>query len=138
MYKKTAINKYTEDGRKETHKTLRVNFEILYQLMESRVVMKSIKYMDNRVSLYCAQKGKCTITGRILEVEEISCHHKVPIKFGISDNYKNLIILHSNVHKLIHPKTTEVIEKYFNRLNLTKNMLIEINKLRKLARQKEI
>ena len=102
------------------------------------LICKSIEYMDTRMSIYCAQKGKCAVTGKILEIEEINCHHKVPKKLGGDDDYRNLIIIHSDVHKLIHAKTTEIIEKYFNRLNLTKEMLMKINNLRKLAQREEI
>lgn len=138
MFKKTVINKYTEDGRKEIHETLGVNLKVLHELMDQHVICKSIEYMDTRMSIYCAQKGKCAVTGKILEIEEINCHHKVPKKLGGDDDYRNLIIIHSDVHKLIHAKTTEIIEKYFNRLNLTKEMLMKINNLRKLAQRKEI
>ncbi len=138
MFKKTVINKYTEDGRKEIHETLGVNLKVLHELMDQHVICKSIEYMDTRMSIYCAQKGKCAVTGKILEIEEINCHHKVPKKLGGDDDYRNLIIIHSDVHKLIHAKTTEIIEKYFNRLNLTKEMLMKINNLRKLAQREEI
>lgn len=138
MFKKTVINKYTEDGRKEIHETLGVNLKVLHELMDQHVICKSIEYMDTRMSIYCAQKGKCAVTGKILEIEEINCHHKVPKKLGGDDDYRNLIIIHSDVHKLIHAKTTEIIEKYFNRMNLTKEMLMKINNLRKLAQRKEI
>ena len=138
MFKKTVINKYTEDGRKEIHETLGVNLKVLHVLMDQHVICKSIEYMDTRMSIYCAQKGKCAVTGKILEIEEINCHHKVPKKLGGDDDYRNLIIIHSDVHKLIHAKTTEIIEKYFNRLNLTKEMLMKINNLRKLAQREEI
>ncbi|MEI3541861.1 MAG: group II intron reverse transcriptase/maturase [Acutalibacteraceae bacterium] len=138
MFKKTVINKYTEDGRKEIHETLGVNLKVLHELMDQHVICKSIEYMDTRMSIYCAQKGKCAVTGKILEIEEINCHHKVPKKLGGDDDYRNLIIIHSDVHKLIHAKTTEIIEKYFNRLNLTKERLMKINNLRKLAQREEI
>ena len=138
MFKKTVINKYTEDGRKEIHETLGVNLKVLHELMDQHVICKSIEYMDTRMSIYCAQKGKCAVTGKRLEIEEINCHHKVPKKIGGDDDYRNLIIIHSDVHKLIHAKTTEIIEKYFNRLNLTKEMLMKINNLRKLAQREEI
>ena len=125
MFKKTVINKYTEDGRKEIHETLGVNLKVLHELMDQHVICKSIEYMDTRMSIYCAQKGKCAVTGKILEIEEINCHHKVPKKLGGDDDYRNLIIIHSDVHKLIHAKTTEIIEKYFNRLNLTKEISLK-------------
>ena len=49
--------------------------------------------MDNRVSLYAAQYGKCAVTGKVLWIDEIHCHHKKPISQGGTDEYKNLILL---------------------------------------------
>lgn len=47
-------------------------------------------------------KGKCAITGKFLEYEEIHCHHIVPVKQQGTDKYSNLIIIHKNVHALVH------------------------------------
>lgn len=45
-------------------------------LMRTKEVGRSVEYMDNRISLYVAQYGKCAITGQILALHEIHCHHK--------------------------------------------------------------
>ena len=34
--------------------------------MRTKEVGRSVEYMDNRISLYVAQYGKCAITGQIL------------------------------------------------------------------------
>ena len=65
--------------------------------------------MDNRLSLWAAQYGKCAVTGRVLWVDEIHCHHKVPTENGGTDRYNNLIILHRDVHTLIHAVQPETI-----------------------------
>ena len=97
------INKYTVEGRKSIHKTINhINMKILKHLMEHPNPKASIEYNDNLLSLYSAQKGKCRICGKELEVEEIYCHHIIPKEIGGTDEYKNLIIVHTDIHKLIH------------------------------------
>lgn len=138
MFKKSSINKYTPDGRIEIHKDLGVNMHILHQLMRYPEVNRSIEYMDNRISLYSAQNGKCAITGRVLEIYEIHCHHKVPVMLGGDDSYKNLIIVHNDVHMLIHATKNETLDKYLKLINPDKNMLNKINKLRLMAQLETI
>ena len=89
--------------------------------------------MDNRVSLYAAQYGKCAVTGKVLWINEIHCHHKKPVSQGGTDEYRNLVIVHAEAHKLIHATRPETILAYLNRLNLTKSQLEKLNKLRILA-----
>ena len=81
-YKKVKICKYTPEGREEIHKSLKFNesiIAVLHMLAKSHISGRSIEYMDNRVSLYAAQYGKCAITGAVLWIDEIHCHHKKPI-----------------------------------------------------------
>ena len=99
--------------------------------MRNLEVGRSIEYSDNRISKYCAQQGKCAITGKVLEYEEIHCHHKIPVKLGGTDNYNNLIIVHSDIHKLLHATSEEVIKKYLDDTKPDEKMLIKINELRK-------
>ena len=51
---------------------------------------------------FVGQNGKCFIAGIRLEIDEVHCHHKTPIKYGGNDAYDNLIIVHKDIHKLIH------------------------------------
>ena len=92
----------------------------------------TIEYKDNRISLYCAQNGKCAITGKILNINDIHCHHKIPKKDGGTDEYTNLIILDKDIHILVHAKDIETIQKY---ISLIKNdkQLNKINNLRRLC-----
>ena len=62
-----------------------------------------------------------------------------PVSQGGSDDYKNLIIVTTNVHKLIHATEQETIEKYINTIeNFTSSMLKKVNSLRKLIGNDEI
>ncbi len=55
----------------------------------------------------------------------IHCHHKIPKEppFYGTDRYENLIIVHVDVHRLIHATAPETIAKYLAMLNLTKRQL---------------
>lgn len=141
QYKKRSICKYTEKGREEIHKNLK--FEpyaiwCLHQIAKQHIPRRSIEYMDNRVSKYAAQYGKCAVTGKLLWIDEIHCHHIKPRKFGGTDEYKNLVILSSDVHRLIHATDNEIINAYLNKIQLNKTMLNKINKFRKAAENAEI
>ena len=68
---------YTPEGRTQVHKSLeKVNLSILHYLMEHPVPSESIEYNANRLALYCAQQGKCAVTGAPLKIGDIHCHHK--------------------------------------------------------------
>lgn len=139
MDKKIKVNSYTYEGRKEIHKNLEViNMKTLYELMNKTNSARSVEYNDNRIALYVAQHGKCGITSIELSNEDIDCHHKIPIELGGDDSYSNLIILHNNIHKLIHAKDKKTISKYLNKFNLNSKQLNKVNKLRILAKQEEI
>lgn len=138
FYKKKSICKYTPDGREEIHKSLKINMEILLKLMKAKKLSESIEFMDNRISLYASQWGKCGVTGQVLEYDEIHCHHIVPRKLGGTDRYSNLIILHKDVHTLIHSTRQETIFVYLNLIKPNSNMLEKINKLRLSANLAQI
>lgn len=137
--KKRSVNKYTAEGRAEIHKKLEaINMDTLYQIMQNPVKQRSIEYNDNRLSLYCAQQGKCAVTKQILKIGKMHCHHKIPVKNGGKDNYGNLIFLTEEVHILLHATDTTVIEHYMSILKLNHNQMIKLNKLRKQAGLEEI
>ena len=136
MYKKEKICEYTADGREEIHRNLKFDetvMAVLHMLARAYLPNRSVEYMDNRVSLYAAQYGRCAVTGKVLWIDEIHCHHKKPLSQGGTDEYKNLIIVHIDVHKLIHATTPETIQAYLNKIKPNKSQLNKINKLRMLA-----
>ncbi len=135
-YKKARICKYTREGREEIHKTLKFDEDVIktmHLLAKAKTYGRSIEYMDNRISLYAAQYGKCAVTGEILWIDEIHCHHKKPVSQSGTDEYKNLVIVREDVHKLIHATRQETIIAYSNVLNLNKSQLQKLNKLRIMA-----
>lgn len=138
MHMKRGTCNYTKEGRALIHKPLGVDLSILKALMLEDTKHFTVEYMDNRISLYAAQYGKCAVTGKHLLKDEIHCHHKTPKCYGGDDRYENLTIVHCDVHILIHAKTQETIEKYMCIVQPTKEQLKKLNKLRTLARLPEI
>ena len=135
MMKRRVINSYTTEGRGAIHKKLGRNIDtnIMHYLMRNPIPYRSAAYNDNRISLYCAQFGKCAITGEKLEIGNIHCHHKLPKHLDGSDEYKNLVIVSESVHRLIHATNPETIRRYLQKLNLDAKQLRKLNKLRSLA-----
>ncbi|MCC0672205.1 group II intron reverse transcriptase/maturase [Clostridioides difficile] len=140
MHVKNIINKYTPEGREEIHKALSsaIDMNILHRLMNQSIVNQTIEYMDNRISVYTMQKGKCSVTGNKLEYDDIHCHHKKPRKLGGTDEFRNLTIVSVKVHRLIHATKKTTINKLLTELDLKPEQLLKINKLRKLAENEEI
>lgn len=115
MYKKKKICKYTAEGREEIHKCLKFDesvMTVLHMLAKTVIPNRSIEYMDNSVSLYAVQFGKCAVTGKVLWIDEIYCHHKKPTSQRGTDEYKNLVIIHTDVHRLIHAVKPKTIQAY--------------------------
>jgi hypothetical protein len=131
LCKRRSVNKYTPEGRKEIHKNLGIDTGMLRALLRQEIHTQSAEYADNRLSLYCAQYGKCAVTGQVLEtLGDIHCHHKLPRGKGGKDKYQNLVIVREDVHTLIHATTQPTIEKYLSMLNLNRRQLVKLNKLR--------
>ena len=69
---------------------------------------RSCEYADNRIALFSAQSGKCTVTGQeFANTSETHCHHKVPKYMGETDDYENLVLVSQDIHKLIHASKKE-------------------------------
>ena len=133
MCKRVNVNQYTPEGRKELFKPPDVDFGVMYYLMQNPIQNRSIEYNDNRISLYCAQYGKCAITGKKLEIGYIHCHHKLPKNMGGTDKYQNLILISDEVHRLIHSTKFETVSEYLSKLKLDKEQISKLNKLRVMA-----
>jgi len=133
MFKKKNVCKYTPDGRMEIHKNLGINTATMLALMKVHEPRRSIEYMDNRISLFAAQYGRCAVTGIVLTLDAIHCHHKTPAHAGGSDRYANLILVHRDVHTLIHATNTDTIRAYRQKLPLDTHALQKLNALRVAA-----
>lgn len=126
------ICNYTQEGRKLIHNNLQfIDYEVLRYLIENPVQNQTTEYNDNRISLYVGQNGLCVITGEFLEIGNMEVHHKIPKSQQGTDEYKNLIYVKYNIHKLIHSTKPDTIQKYLNKENLDKKALKKLNVLRK-------
>ena len=124
---------YTVKGRLKIHSNLKININILHYIMENAPQNYSAELADNRISLYSAQWGKCGATGEALCIGNMEVHHKLPKELGGKDEYKNLIWVTSDVHKLIHATNNDIIQKYLDSVKPNFDDLEKINKLRKIA-----
>jgi len=130
---------YTAKGRKGMHENLRTNVPLMLKLMRQSSHENSVEYADNRISLFSAQRGKCAVTGRDFPTpEDVHCHHKKPKAEGGGDEYVNLILVLKPVHRLIHAKEKESIQKYLNLLKLNTEQVAKLNELRMAAGLPEI
>ena len=94
---------------------------------------KSVEFNDNKISLIAGQNGLCAVTGEALKIGSMECHHKIPKSLGGTDEYKNLVWVSTQIHKLIHSTNLDTIAKYLNVLNLDNKGLKKVNSLRKLV-----
>jgi hypothetical protein len=134
LYKKREVNEYTPAGRAAIHKNLEaVNMNILHYLMRNPLQYASVDLNVNRLSLYCAQHGKCAVTKQPMELTKIHCHHKIPRKCGGTDYYANLALVSDDVHILIHATDSATIARYLKSLALGGKQLQKLNTLRKTA-----
>jgi len=134
LYKRRDVCKFTPEGRKAIHDNLNcVDTNILHYMMRNPVQHASVEYNDNRLSLFCAQYGKCHISGIELEIGNIHCHHKVPRKQGGTDRYSNLVLVCERVHTLIHATSDDIINGIINEFKLDRDKIRKLNTLRKKA-----
>ena len=138
MAKNKAINRYTKEGRQNLHENLKFNIQIMLWLMKNPVIGKSVEYMDNRIAKYSAQKGKCAVTNKDLEIGNIHCHHIKSLKQNGTDKYENLILITKEVHILIHAKNEYTIQKYKEIIKPNDKQIGKINELRKNLDLQEI
>lgn len=134
LLKKYSICSYTAEGRKNLHDNLRINTSLMLALMRQPTYGRSIEYLDNRISLFSAQWGKCAVTGReFVTTDDIHCHHKIPHSKGGTDKYENLTLILPPVHRLIHATDPDTIKKYLGMLKLNRGQIRKLNELRCLA-----
>jgi group II intron reverse transcriptase/maturase len=139
--KKRIINSYTSEGRRYIHKQLKKVSEAQLSWLRSHPITGSrgtLQLNDNRISLYVSQAGKCGVTGKFLYPNEMHCHHKTLWSVTKDDSYSNLIIVSTDIHRLIHATQFETLNSYLKKLKLTDSQLDKVNKLRKMIGQTPI
>ena len=128
------LTPFTVEGINKIHQKLRPDIFIeINKLMNSYIPNRTTEYMDNRISRYSMSNGKCEITGLFLFAEDVHCHHYKPVSLEGTDEYRNLRILHKDVHKLIHATKDEIINRLIKILKLTDEQIKKVNQYRKLC-----
>ncbi|HAQ1803666.1 TPA: group II intron reverse transcriptase/maturase [Enterococcus faecium] len=135
---KMGICKYTPEGRVLTHKYLTFPIDIINQLMNMNNPDESIEFRDNRVSKYSSQRGRCRVTKEFLELADIYCHRIIPKNLGGKDNFQNLVIIHRNIHQLIHENDKARATLLVMEMRITGTQLEIINQFRKKAKNCEL
>lgn len=125
------ICNYTKEGRELIHKNLQNDTLLIAKILANGNRHKSSELFDNSISLIAGQKGKCYITQQNLEIGNMECHHKKPKSLGGTDEYKNLVWLTYEAHKLVHTKEQEIINKYLKTIKIDEKGMKRLNTLRK-------
>src|SRR5699024_1927952 len=120
--------------RNKIHQKLKPNvaYEV-NRLMQSYIPNRTTEYMDNRISRYSMKNGKCEISGEFLPAEFVHCHHHKPVSLGGTDEFRNLRIIHKDIHILVHATKDETIQRLVKFLKLTDEQLKKINQYRKVC-----
>jgi len=127
---KQEISNYTEKGRASFEKLSPDVTTEIQKLLCRHNKYANIEYLDNRISRYSMQNGKCAVTGYPVKADDVHCHHILPIHLGGTDKFNNLIIVHVWIHKLIHATNEQTINQYLQLIKLNKKQLDRLNKYR--------
>lgn len=134
MAKRSAVCSYTAEGRALIHTELNLNQAILKGLREESSHGRSTEFMDSRISLYSAQRGKCAINGELFErASDIACCLKMPKEQGGIERYKNMTLINKRYLELLHDSSQEKFRALTENFKMTRNMMDKINSLRKQA-----
>ena len=125
------VNKYMPEGRELIHKQVeKVSEQEFLYLVKNPIANLSIEYNDNRISLFSAQCGKCRILKVRLFVKNFHCHHVKSIQDGGNDKYRNLVIFHPDIDRLIHATKSDTIHQLLVKLNLSSQQIEKVNQFR--------
>jgi RNA-directed DNA polymerase len=125
---------YTKEGRLKLHQNLRADIaKEINRMLKVPYGKENLEFADNKISRYSMQLGKCAITGLFLTSDKLHCHHKLPRHMGGTDEFSNLVIVHEDVHRLIHATNEKTIERYRNILQLEGKQLKKLNQYRKVC-----
>ena len=133
MRKSRKINPYTSEGRAEIHDNLRVDVNSMLWLMRHPIPTESVRYNDNRVSLYAGQDGKCAITGKKLDVQTCICYRKTNNCKKDNDSYQNLLLLSLQGLAIVSSEDMMPVVALVKEYSLNAKVITKVNKLRATA-----
>ena len=133
MRKSRKINPYTPEGRAEIHDNLRIDVNSMLWLMRHPISTESVRYNDNRVSLYAGQDGKCAITGKKLDVQTCICYRKTNNCKKGNDSYQNLLLLSLQGLAIVSSEDMMSVVALVKEYSLNAKVITKVNKLRATA-----
>ena len=133
MRKNRKINLYTPEGRAEIHDNLRIDVNSMLWLMRHPIPTESVRYNDNRVSLYAGQDGKCAITGKKLDVQTCICYRKTNDCKKGNDSYQNLLLLSLQGLAIVSSEDMMSVVALVKEYSLNAKVITKVNKLRATA-----
>lgn len=133
MRKSRKINPYTPKGRAEIHDNLRIDVNSMLWLMRHPIPTESVRYNDNRVSLYAGQDGKCAITGKKLDVQTCICYRKTNDRKKGNDSYQNLLLLSLQGLAIVNSEDMMSVVALVKEYSLNAKVITKVNKLRATA-----
>lgn len=133
MRKSRRINPYTPEGRAEIHDNLRIDVNSMLWLMGHPIPTESVRYNDNRVSLYAGQDGKCAITGKKLDVQTCICYRKTNNCKKGNDSYQNLLFLSLQGLAIVSSEDMMSVVALVKEYSLNAKVITKVNKLRATA-----
>ena len=133
MRKSRKINPYTPKGRAEIHDNLRIDVNSMLWLMGHPIPTESVRYNDNRVSLYAGQDGKCAITGKKLDVQTCICYRKTNDCKKDNDSYQNLLLLSLQGLAIVNSEDMMSVVALVKEYSLNAKVITKVNKLRATA-----
>jgi len=133
-FTQTTCN-YKASGRVKIHSELQnVNSNMFKYMLANPIRGQTAQFNDNAISKMAGQQGRCAVTKDDLKIGKLKCLHQTPKSLGGTDNYKNIIIVSSDVYKLIHEENERNQLVYIRRIGRSirnKTALKKLNKLRK-------
>ena len=133
MRKSRKINPYTPEGRAEIHDNLRIDVNSMLWLMRHPIPTESVRYNDNRVSLYAGQDGKCAITGKKLDVQTCICYRKTNNCKKGNDSYQYLLLLSLQGLAIVSSEDMMSVAALVKEYSLNAKVITKVNKLRATA-----
>ena len=108
---------YTEDGRSLIHTKLQpfLSSGIKY-LLDYPDKNETVAVNDIRLSKYSGQRGKCYISGKPLDLENIITHR---ITTAYDDNYSNIVLINKIASYLVHELNKATLTKIIKDMNLS-------------------
>ena len=140
MCHRPGINRYTPEGREAIHRMLsdEAYGEVLNELSKATFEGMSIKQYDNMLSRFVAARGRCELTKRPLELEDVYCHKLHPMDED-ADRYNNLRIVHKDVERLIYEEDLNEIKTKVERLDVKQSAKpVKLNKWREFIGREPI